>query len=129
MAEENKQKISGRIIAVMQMKTGTSQKGTWASQEYVLETHDSYPQKVCFEVFGTEKIQQFNIQMNDEVDIMYNFDAREFKGRWYNTIRAWSVFKRSEGGQTQVTTQSSGDVPKASEAVAQDNGISSELPF
>lgn len=129
MAEENKQKISGRIIAVMQMKTGTSQKGTWASQEYVLETHDSYPQKVCFEVFGTEKIQQFNIQMNDEVDIMYNFDAREFKGRWYNTIRAWSVFKRSGGGQTQVATQSSGDVPKASEAVAQDNGISSELPF
>lgn len=129
MAEENKQKISGRIIAVMQMKTGTSQKGTWASQEYVLETHDSYPQKVCFDVFGTEKIQQFNIQMNDEVDIMYNFDAREFKGRWYNTIRAWSVFKRSGGGQTQVTTQSSGDVPKASEAVAQDNGISSELPF
>ena len=113
----------------MQMKTGTSQKGTWASQEYVLETHDSYPQKVCFEVFGTEKIQQFNIQMNDEVDIMYNFDAREFKGRWYNTIRAWSVFKRSEGGQSQVATQSSGDVPKASEAVAQDNGISSELPF
>lgn len=129
MAEENKQKISGRIIAVMQMKTGTSQKGTWASQEYVLETHDSYPQKVCFEVFGTEKIQQFNIQMNDEVDIMYNFDAREFKGRWYNTIRAWFVFKRSEGGQSQVATQSSGDVPKASEAVAQDNGISSELPF
>lgn len=129
MAEENKQKVSGRIIAVMQMKTGTSQKGTWASQEYVLETHDSYPQKVCFEVFGTEKIQQFNIQMNDEVDIMYNFDAREFKGRWYNTIRAWSVFKRSEGGQSQVATQSSGDVPKASEAVAQDNGISSELPF
>nr|DAY73311.1 MAG TPA: protein of unknown function (DUF3127) [Caudoviricetes sp.] len=129
MAEENKQKISGRIIAVMQMKTGTSQKGTWASQEYVLETHDSYPQKVCFEVFGTEKIQQFNIQMNDEVDIMYNFDAREFKGRWYNTIRAWSVFKRSGGGQTQVAAQSSGDVPKASEAVAQDNGISSELPF
>jgi hypothetical protein len=129
MAEENKQKISGRIIAVMQMKTGTSQKGTWASQEYVLETHDLYPQKVCFEVFGTEKIQQFNIQMNDEVDIMYNFDAREFKGRWYNTIRAWSVFKRSEGGQSQVATQSSGDVPKASEAVAQDNGISSELPF
>lgn len=129
MAEENKQKVSGRIIAVMQMKTGTSQKGIWASQEYVLETHDSYHQKVCFEVFGIEKIQQFNIQMNDEVDIMYNFDAREFKGRWYNTIRAWSVFKRSGGGQSQVATQSSGDVPKASEAVAQDNGISSELPF
>lgn len=129
MAEENKQKVSGRIIAVMQMKTGTSQKGTWASQEYVLETHDTYPQKVCFEVFGTEKIQQFNIQMNDEVDIMYNFDAREFKGRWYNTIRAWSVFKRSEGGQSQVAAPNNNVVPKVSEPAPQDNGISSELPF
>lgn len=128
MAEENKQKISGRIIAVMQMKTGTSQKGTWASQEYVLETHDSYPQKVCFEVFGTEKIQQFNIQMNDEVDIMYNFDAREFKGRWYNTIRVWSVFKRSEGGQSQVAAQSSSDAPKASEQKVNGDDVP-DLPF
>jgi hypothetical protein len=128
MAEENKQKVSGRIIAVMQMKTGTSQKGTWASQEYVLETHDSYPQKVCFEVFGTEKIQQFNIQMNDEVDIMYNFDAREFQGRWYNTIRVWSVFKRSEGGQSQVAAQSSSDVPKASEQKVNGDDVS-DLPF
>lgn len=128
MAEENKQKVSGRIIAVMQMKTGTSQKGTWASQEYVLETHDSYPQKVCFEVFGTEKIQQFNIQMNDEVDIMYNFDAREFKGRWYNTIRVWSVFKRSEGGQSQVAAQSSSDAPKASEQKVNGDDVP-DLPF
>lgn len=128
MAEENKQKVSGRIIAVMQMKTGTSQKGTWASQEYVLETHDLYPQKVCFEVFGTEKIQQFNIQMNDEVDIMYNFDAREFKGRWYNTIRAWSVFKRSEDGQTQVAAQSSSDAPKASEQKVNGDDVP-DLPF
>lgn len=128
MAEENKQKISGRIIAVMQMKTGTSQKGTWASQEYVLETHDSYPQKVCFEVFGTEKIQQFNIQMNDEVDIMYNFDAREFKGRWYNTIRAWSVFKRSGGGQTQVAAQNNNVAPKASEQKVNGDDVP-DLPF
>lgn len=128
MAEENKQKVSGRIIAVMQMKTGTSQKGTWASQEYVLETHDSYPQRVCFEVFGTEKIQQFNIQMNDEVDIMYNFDAREFKGRWYNTIRVWSVFKRSEGGQSQVAAQSSSDAPKASEQKVNGDDVP-DLPF
>lgn len=128
MAEENKQKVSGRIIAVMQMKTGTSQKGTWASQKYVLETHDSYPQKVCFEVFGTEKIQQFNIQMNDEVDIMYNFDAREFKGRWYNTIRVWSVFKRSEGGQSQVAAQSSSDAPKASEQKVNGDDVP-DLPF
>lgn len=128
MVEENKQKVSGRIIAVMQMKTGTSQKGTWASQEYVLETHDSYPQRVCFEVFGTEKIQQFNIQMNDEVDIMYNFDAREFKGRWYNTIRVWSVFKRSEGGQSQVAAQSSSDAPKASEQKVNGDDVP-DLPF
>ena len=63
----------------------------WKVQEYVIEDHGQYPRKMCFDVFGAEKIEQFNIQMGEELTISFDVDAREYQGRWYNSIRAWKV--------------------------------------
>ena len=60
-------------------------------QEYVLETHEQYPKKLCFNVFGADKIAQFNIQAGDELTVSFDINAREYNGRWYNDIRAWRV--------------------------------------
>ena len=55
--------ITGRIIAVLEPRGGVSKSGNnWKVQEYVLETNEQYPRKMCFDVFGEDKIQQFNIQ-------------------------------------------------------------------
>ena len=68
-------------------KTGNE----WKTQEYVLETHEQYPRKICFNVFGADKIAQFNIQAGDEMTVSFDINAREYNGRWYNDIRAWKV--------------------------------------
>ena len=60
-------------------------------QEYVIETHDQYPRRMCFDVFGADKIQQFNIQVGEELNVSFDIDAREWQGRWFNSIRAWKV--------------------------------------
>ena len=60
-------------------------------QEYVLETHEQYPRKICFNVFGADKIAQFNIQAGEELTVSFDINAREYNGRWYNDIRAWRV--------------------------------------
>ena len=46
--------LTGKIIAVLPAQSGTSNRtgNPWMSQEYVLETHDQYPRKCCFRVFG-----------------------------------------------------------------------------
>lgn len=90
MAEE-KIKMFGKIIATLQPKKGVSQKGEWVSQEYVLETNEQYPKKMCFEVYGKEKIDKFAIKIGEELEVFINIDAREYNGKWYNTIRAWNV--------------------------------------
>lgn len=54
--------ISGKIIEVLPQRTGTSQKGEWTSQQFVLETIEQYPKKFLFDVFGSDKIAQFAIQ-------------------------------------------------------------------
>ena len=84
--------ITGKIIAVLPERGGTSKTGNeWKTQEYVIETHEQYPKKVCFNVFGADKIAQFNIQAGEEMTVSFDINAREYNGRWYNDIRAWKV--------------------------------------
>ena len=84
--------LSGKVIAVLEPRGGVSKTGNaWKVQEYVIETHDQYPRKMCFDVFGEDKINQFNIQIGEEVTVHFDIDAREWQGRWFNSIRAWKV--------------------------------------
>ena len=85
--------ITGRIIAALDKRTGVSNAtgSAWSVQQYVIETHEQYPKKMCFDVFGEERIKQFAIQIGEEVAVSFDLDAREYQGRWYNSIRAWKV--------------------------------------
>jgi hypothetical protein len=85
--------ITGKIMAVLQMRQGTSKAtgNEWQSQEYVLETDEQYPKHVCFNVFGSDKISQFAIKDGEVLNVSFDIDAHEYQGRWYNSIRAWKV--------------------------------------
>lgn len=63
----------------------------------LLKIDDQYPRKMCFEVFGTDKIEQFNIQMGEELTVSFDIDARQWQDRWFNSIRAWKVERVSAG--------------------------------
>ena len=95
--------ITGRIIAVLPERGGVSKTGNeWKMQEYVLETHEQYPKKLCFNVFGADKIAQFNIQAGEEMTVSFDINAREYNGRWYNDIRAWKVERGTAAPQMQA---------------------------
>lgn len=95
--------ITGKIIAVLEPRGGVSKTGNnWKVQEYVLETHDQYPRRMCFDVFGEDKIQLFNIQAGEELTVSFDIDAREWQGRWFNSIRAWKVERVSQGVPPQM---------------------------
>ncbi len=85
--------ISGKIIAVLPANSGVSARtgNAWMSQEYVIETHDQYPKKMCFRIFGEDRIKQFNIQSGEELTVSFDVDAHEYNGRWFNQINAWKV--------------------------------------
>lgn len=91
--------ITGKIIAVIEKRTGIAKTSgkSWEAQEYVLETQDSNPRKICFDVFGADKIKEFNIKVMDMLTIHFDIDAREYNGRWINSFRAWKVERASIG--------------------------------
>lgn len=82
--------ITGKIIAVLPMATGEGKNGQWRSQDYVLETAEQYPKKVCFNLYG-DKIAQYPISMGDEVTVSFDIDSREYNNRWYTSVKAWKV--------------------------------------
>lgn len=90
--------IKGRILAVLEEKSGTSQRtgNNWRCGQYVLETIEQYPKKILFEVFGEEKIHSMNIHIGEELTVFFDVDAREYNGKWYNQIRAWKVERQIE---------------------------------
>lgn len=92
--------ISGQIIAVLPTRSGTSAKGTaWSSQTAVIETREQYPKKVAFDVFGADRITQFNLQVGEYVTVSYDIDAHEYQGRWFNAVRAWNVVRANQSEQ------------------------------
>jgi|GEM_PF-2731028 len=68
--------FTGKIIAILSPRGGVSKTSgnEWKSQEYVIENHDQYPRKMCFDVFGADKIEQFNIQMGEELTVSFDVD-------------------------------------------------------
>ena len=85
--------IIGKAIAALPVKSGVSQRTgeQWQSREYVIETQEQFPKKMCFEVFGTDKLKEFNIRNNELIKVHFDITAREYNGKWYNSIRAWKV--------------------------------------
>jgi len=91
--------LAGRVIAVLEARSGLAKTtgNPWMTQDYVIETHEDYPRRMVFNVFGEEKIKQLNIQLGEEINVFFDINAREYQGRWYNDIRAWRVDRVTPG--------------------------------
>ena len=65
--------LTGKVIAIMEARGGVSQRtgNSWMTQEYVIEIPGQFPRKMMFNVFGEERIKQFNIQPGEEITVRY----------------------------------------------------------
>lgn len=110
--------LQGKIIVVLPERSGTSQRGNqWRSITYVLETQEQYPKKLAFDVTN-DKIDQLNIQFGEILTVQFDINAREYNGRWFNSVNAWNVIRQTQ----QATTQGggfSGNVQSGAQAAQQ----------
>ena len=97
--------ISGKIIALLPERSGQSAKGPWRKQEYILETDSQYPKKICFMAWG-EKIDQFNIEEGESVEVSVDLESREYNGRWYTDVKAWQISRHSANSNSSRSIDS-----------------------
>jgi len=100
--------IKGKIVTILPLASGTSAKGEWKKQEYILQTTEQYPKKICFVVWG-EKIDEYALNAGDSVEVSIDIESREFNGRWYTDVKAWKVVKESKGSPAPGPYSGSGD--------------------
>ena len=104
--------LTGKVIAVLPERGGVSKAGNeWKIQEYVLETMEQYPRKIMFNVFGADRLAQFNIQLGEVLTVSFDIDSREYNGRWYNDIRAWKVDRNVAGVSASPVVSGGAPVP------------------
>lgn len=125
--------IKGKIIVALPEQGGTSRTGNaWRKREYVLETQETYPKKVCFNLFG-DRIDQFPMSVGEEVNVSFDLESREYNGRWYTDVRAYKVEKSGAAAPAPAAPAAPmggipGDFPPAP-ADLPAAGATDDLPF
>lgn len=88
----NELKVTGTITKVLNPESGTSQAGKeWRKQDFVITTGGNYPKENCFTLFGDKIDLISNLKLNDEVEVSFNFESREYNGKYFHNINAWKV--------------------------------------
>jgi hypothetical protein len=99
--------VTGRIVQVLDLQTGTSARGDWKRQEFILETEEQYPRKICISLWGDRINDIAGVQLNKElVTVSVALESREFNGRWYTDVRGWKIQRAGQvsAGQNQDVT-------------------------
>lgn len=85
--------VEGKIVHIDNVVSGQSARGAWSKQDFVVEFQEGkFPSNVALTAWGEEKVAELaKFKVDSQVKVSFNINAREFKGRWYNELRAWRI--------------------------------------
>lgn len=85
--------LEGTLRQKMGVQSGTSARGAWAKQEFILEFPDgNFTSQACFTAWGQEKVAELDkYQVGDRIKVSFNLKSREYNGRWYNDLQIWRI--------------------------------------
>ena len=97
--------FTGKIIWIGEKRQGTSVKGTqWSCREYVIQDASTqYPRTMCFTIFGEDKLNQFNIQLDETLTVSFDIDAHQYQDRWYNSIQHSKSYHKHHSSHSSLT--------------------------
>ena len=84
--------ITGKLIQKLPVQSGVSSSGNnWSKAEFVIETVEQYPKKVCANLWGDRARALDQFQEGSLITVSFDLESREFNGRWYTDVKAWKV--------------------------------------
>lgn len=119
--------LTGTVFQILPEQTGQGKNGTWRKRDFVLETKEQFPKKVCMTQWGDE-IDAANVQEGETLTVHIDIASREFNGRWYTDVKAWKIERGADGDE--VPRPSGSNAPKKTNASAiLDSSVDDDLPF
>ena len=124
--------IKGKLQIILALTEGSGKNGPWKKQDFVLETLDNYPKKICMNVWGDKVDDLKKYKIGDIITCSLDISSREYNGKWYTDIRAWRIVAGESSGPSNEYVPFSEKEP----GISVDNGINSnnnnwegDLPF
>ncbi len=116
--------LKGKLIAVLEEQAV----GNGKKKEFVIETPGEYPKKAAFELWNDKISMLDGLGVGSELNVSFNYESREYNGRWYSNGRAWKVEVINRvGSVTQEATPPSYTAGAPAEAATAPD--SDDLPF
>ena len=89
--------VKGKIQQILKPESGVSRAGKeWKKQEFVIETEEQFPRKICFTLFNDKVTLVNGLTSGEEVEVAFNIESREYNGKWFHNINAWKIDKPAE---------------------------------
>jgi hypothetical protein len=120
-------KVKGKILRILPEQKGTSPRGEWKKQDFVIEsTDDQFPKKICFTLFNDKTSALENIEPNMEVEVSFSIESREYNQKWFTNVNAFRIERVKEEGSQGITPPpyTDADIPPAGDTEEND-----DLPF
>jgi hypothetical protein len=114
--------ITGRVFSLLDEQSGSSQRGEWKKREFVLETKETYPKKICISCWNERVDDLKNLNVGQDLKVSINIESREYQGKWYTDVRAWKI--EADGGNTAKAPEEF-----VTETFTEDSDLSDDLPF
>ncbi len=124
--------IVARLDRRFPVQSGATARGPWSKQEFIVETQETYPKKICINVWGQDKVDELSKYADGELlKFSVNIESREYNGRWYTDIRAWRLEKVDiNSTATSADASQSYNTPAAPILDSADlDGGEDDLPF
>lgn len=84
--------VKGKVTQVLKPESGVSKAGNeWNKQDFVIETDEQFPKKVCFTLFGDKTSLLNGLAAGTEVEVSFNIESREYNGKYFHNINAWKI--------------------------------------
>ena len=84
-------KTKGRVTEILTPITGQSTKGAWEKFDFIVNVPDGeYPKSICFTIFNKPELYE-KLQIDQEVEVSFSIDAKEWQGKWFNNVSAFKV--------------------------------------
>lgn len=117
--------LTGKVIKLLEEKSGQGKNGPWRKRDFILQTKEKYPKKICITQWG-ENIDQNNVNEGDEITAHIDIQSREYKGNWYTDVKAWKIEQGTGSGPAEAPPSAPGLTMDGNQEMDVDDG---DIPF
>lgn len=103
-------KVAGKVVELLEEQSGTGRNGPWRKRDFIIETQDNYPKKICITQWGDD-IDSNGLNVGDLITVSIDIQSREFNGRWYTDVRAWRIEREKGVPNTPERTEPEEEIP------------------